>query len=275
MHREACRGHHCGLPQGCNGANARWHCPHKLRIELSNFGVVFDGVVGGRMPSDSSDGDSDGAELEEALLTESTDAHCRPVAIKGLRGFQRAGSSRKYRKRRAAGHNRRRKPVNKKRPADTAAADIDSSSSSSSSSSDDCSGGGGDGGGGGGDAAAAAAAPPPELPRQQRRQRAPRNTTQAEQRITINFYFWNVLDAPPEEEWGARDGAIAHCMKALNLPRGSNQVVKEVFTKTSQAAMAGHVYDPTTSKNVGGLAKVLLAIAVAVGAQEAGAAGGA
>ena len=49
-------------------------------------------------------------------------------------------------------------------------------------------------------------------------------------------------------------------MQALNLPRGSNQVVKEVFTKTSQAAMAGHVYDPATSKNVGGLAKVLLAI---------------
>ena len=111
-----------------------------------------------------------------------------------------------------------------------------------------------------GDAAAAAAAPPPERPRQQRRQRAPQSTTQAEQRITINFYFWNVLDAPPEEEWGSRDGAIAHCMKALNLPRGSNQVVKEVFTKTSQAAMAGHVYDPATSKNVGGLAKVLLAI---------------
>ena len=214
-----------------------------LCILLSSFGFV------GRteMPSDSSDG--------EDPLTETTDVHGRSVAVKGVRGFQPVSGARKW-KRRAAGHNCRRKLVNKKRPADTDSSSSDGSGGGGGGGS----GGGGGGGGGGGDAAAAAAAPPPERPRQQRRQRAPQSTTQAEQRITINFYFWNVLDAPPEEEWGSRDGAIAHCMKALSLPRGSNQVVKEVFTKTSQAAMAGHVYDPATSKNVGGLAKVLLAI---------------
>jgi hypothetical protein len=198
------------------------------------------------MPSDSSDGDDP--------LTETTDAHGRPVAVKGVGAFQPASGPRKW-KRRAAGHNRRRKPVDKKRPADT-----DSSSSSDGSGGGGGGSGGGGGGGGGGDAAAAAAAPPPELPPQQRRQRAPRSTTQAEQRIIINFYFWNVLDAPPEEEWGKRDGAIAHCVRALNLPHGSSKVVKEVFRKTSEAALAGDVYDPATTKNVGGLAKVLIAV---------------
>ena len=202
------------------------------------------------MPSDSSDGDSDGAELTEALLTESTDARwrSRDSVASSVRVARASTGSAEPQVTTADGNRSTRsdQPTPTAAAAATAvvvvaAAAVEAVAVVAA-------------------AAAAAAAPPPERPRQQRRQRAPRSTTQAEQRIIINFYFWNVLDAPPEEEWGKRDGAIAHCVRALNLPHGSSKVVKEVFRKTSEAALAGDVYDPATTKNVGGLAKVLIAV---------------
>ena len=55
-----------------------------------------------------------------------------------------------------------------------------------------------------------------------------------------------MLDAPPEDDWAGRDGAVARCIKGLGISKGSAGTVRDVFTLTTYAALNDEAYDPGT-----------------------------
>jgi hypothetical protein len=82
-------------------------------------------------------------------------------------------------------------------------------------------------------------------PRQARRSRS---LSRAQQRFAINYDFWQKLDAPPEADWGGKNGSVALCMRALGIPKGSNGTVRKVFALTTGAAEKDEVYDPSSHR---------------------------
>ena len=193
-------------------------------------------------------------------MDDATDEHGRPRAIKGIKGFIGHGAARKQSKRNGP-HQSRNQRYNRarKRKRRAAAANLRAAERGDDGDSDDDDnngdgggaggGGGGAGGGGGGAAAAAVPLPPPlATPVAPRLVRAKtrRKTKRKEQRFAINYYFWQMLDAPPEDDWAGRDGAVARCIKGLGISKGSAGTVRDVFTLTTYAALNDEAYDPGT-----------------------------
>ena len=76
-------------------------------------------------------------------------------------------------------------------------------------------------------------------------------------RTAIYVYWFTALDMAPKEEWGGKDGLVAHILKEFNMPKGSTGVVFRVLTQAAAAHAKGFKYNPARCEGAGGCNKLI------------------